>query len=207
LIVLHGQASTLIRDLAQQFKVSAVYVNRDYEPAAVARDAKRCSMHCSRMRTLRFMQFKDQVIFEQDEVLSQAGKPYGVFTPYKNAHLKQLNDFYLKPYPVDRYWHHLAKPKLNDQKFYLPNVGFPSLESMGFQRTNLAALNCPRACRAENVCLRILLRACHSTKRRETFPPSKALRIYRCICVLARCPFAILPEPLGRWAALGPKPG
>jgi deoxyribodipyrimidine photo-lyase len=40
------------------------------------------------------------VIFEKDEVLTLAGKPYGVFTPYKNMWLKTLNDFYIKPYPA-----------------------------------------------------------------------------------------------------------
>ena len=34
---------------------------------------------------------KDQVIFERDEVLTQSGKPFSVFTPYKNAWLKKLD--------------------------------------------------------------------------------------------------------------------
>jgi deoxyribodipyrimidine photo-lyase len=44
--------------------------------------------------------FKDHVIFERQEVLTLAGKPYTVFTPYKNAWLKKVDDFYLKPYPL-----------------------------------------------------------------------------------------------------------
>ena len=80
-----------------------------------------------------FHQFKDQVIFEKDEVLSLSGKPYSVFTPYKNAHLKKLDDFYLKPYPVDSYIHNLAKLEAK-----VAPTDLISLESMGFARTNLS---------------------------------------------------------------------
>jgi deoxyribodipyrimidine photo-lyase len=71
------------------------------------------------------------VIFEKDEVLTLAGKPYGVFTPYKNMWLKTVNDFYIKPYPVDAYIHNLAQ---------LTPSELPTIESMGFERTNLSAM-------------------------------------------------------------------
>jgi deoxyribodipyrimidine photo-lyase len=58
-----------------------------------------------------------------------------VFTPYKNAHLKKLNDFYLSAYPVDRYSDHLAK---SEKKF-----SDVSLEDIGFQRTNLKKMKLP----------------------------------------------------------------
>ncbi|MEZ0331423.1 MAG: deoxyribodipyrimidine photo-lyase [Methylophilaceae bacterium] len=133
LIVLHGKARDEIPKLAKSLGVEAIYSNRDYEPAAIARDvyvAKTVAQE-----NIAFHQFKDQVIFEQDEVLSLSSKPYSVFTPYKNAHLKKLNDFYLSAYPVDRYSDHLAKPEKN-----FPDI---SLESMGFQRTNLKTMKLP----------------------------------------------------------------
>jgi deoxyribodipyrimidine photo-lyase len=34
--------------------------------------------------------YKDQVIWEEQEVLTQMGKPYGVFTPYMRAWLAKL---------------------------------------------------------------------------------------------------------------------
>jgi deoxyribodipyrimidine photo-lyase len=129
LIVLHACAKEAIPALAVKLKASAVYSNRDYEPAAVARDAEVAAKLAS--HDIAFHQYKDQVIFEQDEVLTQAGKPYGVFTPYKNAHLKKLNDFYLQAYPVDRYRQHLA---ISDK------TEMPPLESMGFARTNLGEM-------------------------------------------------------------------
>ncbi len=130
--VLHGRASEQIPALAIQLKVAAVYANRDYEPMAIARDtsvAKRLAEHGVPLHL-----YKDQVLFEQDEVLSLSGKPYGVFTPYKNAHLAKLNDFYLKAYPVEQYQHAYAK---------VAAQAMPSLESLGFQRTNLKDMRLP----------------------------------------------------------------
>ncbi|MGX8882295.1 cryptochrome/photolyase family protein [Methylovorus sp. SPW-M1] len=132
LIVLHACAKEAIPALAVKLKASAVYSNRDYEPDAVARDVEVAAKLAS--HDIAFHQYKDQVIFEQDEVLTQAGKPYGVFTPYKNSHLKKLNDFYLQAYPVDRYRQHLAAADKTEM---------PILESMGFARTNLGEMKLP----------------------------------------------------------------
>jgi deoxyribodipyrimidine photo-lyase len=84
-----------------------------------------------------FQTFKDHVIFERSEVLTQMGKPYGVFTPYKNAWLQKVNDFYLKSYPVGKYIKALAaRPKA----YQLP---VPSLADIGFEATNLSSLHVP----------------------------------------------------------------
>jgi deoxyribodipyrimidine photo-lyase len=84
-----------------------------------------------------FQTFKDHVIFERSELLTQMGKPYGVFTPYKNAWLQKVNDFYLKSYPVGKYIKALAaRPKA----YQLP---VPSLADLGFEATNLSSLHVP----------------------------------------------------------------
>ena len=130
LMVLHGRASDEIPELASQLQVDAVFCNHDYEPAAIHRDAKVAARLQEENRA--FHHYKDQVIFEKDEVLTLAGKPYGVFTPYKNAWLKKINDFYLQPYPVDAYLKNLAKTT--------PPKPLPSLTSLGFKPTNLSEL-------------------------------------------------------------------
>ncbi|MBY0446635.1 MAG: deoxyribodipyrimidine photo-lyase, partial [Burkholderiales bacterium] len=98
LIIRHGIASDEIPRLVAEFKATAVYCNHDYEPAAIARDLsvaeQLASMDC------HFYSFKDQVVFEKDEVLTKTGGMYSVFTPYKRAWLAKVNDFYLKSYPV-----------------------------------------------------------------------------------------------------------
>lgn len=129
LITRYGRACELIPQLAQALNAQAVFCSRDYEPAAIARDAKVAEQLSQNGRVLR--EFKDQVIFDTDEVLTQAGKPFGVFTPYKNAWLKKLSPFYLAPYPVSRYLERLAP---------MSPQPLPSLDSMEFSRTNLNAL-------------------------------------------------------------------
>ena len=129
LITRYGRACELIPQLAHELNAQAVFCNRDYEPAAIARDAEVAEQLSQNGRVLRA--FKDQVIFDTDEVLTQAGKPFGVFTPYRNAWLKKLSAFYLTPYPVSRYLDRLAP---------MPPQPLPSLDSMGFSRTHLDAL-------------------------------------------------------------------
>ena len=132
LIVRHGSARALIPQIALEANIHAVLTNRDYEPNAVKRDAEVAASLAK--HDIEFYDFKDQVIFEKDEVLSLSNKPYSVFTPYKNAHLKKLDDYYLKPYPVDTYINNLA------QTAPTPLI---SLESMGFVRTNLSQMKLP----------------------------------------------------------------
>ena len=88
LIVRHGAAVDAIPRLAAELDAASVYANEDYEPAAIARDAAVAEALERAGRTL--LRFKDQVIFEKNEVLTLAGGIYGVFTPYKNAWLKRL---------------------------------------------------------------------------------------------------------------------
>ncbi|MES2502237.1 MAG: deoxyribodipyrimidine photo-lyase [Pseudomonadota bacterium] len=132
LIVKHGIAREIIPQLAAALQVNAVFTNRDYEPSAVKRDDDVAAALAK--NDIEFHHFKDQVIFEKDEVLSLSNKPYSVFSPYRNAALKKLNDFYLKPYPVDAYIQHLAK---------VPASELISLEAMGFARTNLSEMRLP----------------------------------------------------------------
>ena len=88
LLVRHGSAREAIPQLAAELGVRAVYVNGDYEPDAIERDAAVAAALALDGRLL--LGFKDNVIFEKNEVLTLAGGLYSVFTPYKNAWLKRL---------------------------------------------------------------------------------------------------------------------
>ena len=135
LIVRNAVAADDIPRLAHELGVQAVFANHDYEPQAIARDAKVFGALAN--EGVAFRGYKDQVIFEREEVLTQMGKPYGVFTPYKNAWLKKLDEFYLKPYPVETYASALqARPAAFRD-------GVPQLDLIGFERTNLAELKIP----------------------------------------------------------------
>ena len=135
LIVRHAWASEALPALAQQLGVQAVFANHDYEPQAIERDATILGSLAN--LGIAYQTYKDQVIFERTEVLTQMGKPYGVFTPYKNACLKKLNDFYLKSYPVETYADAIANRPADCQQ------AVPTLAEIGFEKTNLSTLKIP----------------------------------------------------------------
>ncbi len=128
LIVRHAFARQAIPELARQLQAQAVFANTDYEPQAVARDAEVEAALAA--NGCVFFSFKDQVILEKREVLSQAGTPFSVFTPYKNAWLKQLaadrGDALLAPWPVEEHAARLA-PAAS-----MPAADLPSLRELGF---------------------------------------------------------------------------
>ena len=88
LLILAGDPSVLIPELANDFKVNAVFCNHDYEPYAKNRDAK-VAKQLSKSG-IQFHSFKDQVVFEKQEILNLSGGPYKVFTPYSRAWIKKL---------------------------------------------------------------------------------------------------------------------
>jgi deoxyribodipyrimidine photo-lyase len=111
------------------------FTNHDYEPAAIERDEAVHEQLAEQNREL--ITFKDQVIFERDEILTGQGKSFTVFTPYKNAWFKQLNAFDLKPYPVEPYLSNLAPPPAGLDR------SLPTLEQLGFASSNLTDLKLP----------------------------------------------------------------
>lgn len=143
LLVRHGQASAEVGQLARQLAVQAVFANHDDEPAAQARDAQVLGQlaHLG----VVFHTFKDHVVFERQEVLTQQGRPFAVFTPYKNAWYKTLTDFHLQAYPTRRYAHALANhptehPAQHRAGQSWPEPGVPTLAELGFEATNLSSL-------------------------------------------------------------------
>jgi len=130
LIVRHGVAADEMVRLADELRVDAVFANHDYEPYAIERDAQVAAG--LRAAGRRLHTFKDQVIFERDEVLTGAGRPFSVFTPYKNAWLKTLTPFHLRSYEVQKYHAALAPPPAP--------AAIPSLQALGFKQSDLDEL-------------------------------------------------------------------
>ncbi|UCV07697.1 cryptochrome/photolyase family protein [Dechloromonas denitrificans] len=126
LIVRHGRATEEIPELARQLGVTTVFANRDYEPAAKRRDAEVATRLAA--SGIAFVHMKDQAIFDGHEVLTQAGKPFSVFTPYKNAWLKRLTAADCASWP--------------DQGRYAGRelAGVPRLDEIGFEATDLPEL-------------------------------------------------------------------
>ena len=135
LIVRYGMAREIVPQLAAELGVAAVFANHDYEPDTIARDDAVGQALARSGRTLET--FKDQVIFEKHEILTQGGSPYTVFTPYRNAWLKALTPFFVKPYPVLHHAAALAPIPKNIDHARL------TLEAMGFAKTNLSDIDLP----------------------------------------------------------------
>ena len=91
LIVQHARATDAIPNWPGELGVDAVFANRDYEPQAKARDA-RTSRPNWRRNGIGFESSGTRSIFDGPEVLTLAGKPFTVFTPYKRAWLKRLTE-------------------------------------------------------------------------------------------------------------------
>lgn len=125
LLVKFGSPEKVWPELIKTYQVKAVYANHDYEPYAIKRDDGLAEY--LRSEEIPFYTYKDQVIFEQTEVVKADGKPYTVFTPYYKQWLQKLDAFYVKAYPTERYFKNL---------FQTPALPFPALQDIGFEETN-----------------------------------------------------------------------
>lgn len=83
LIVRRGKSEIELPKLCHEIKAEAVFCNRRYEPYADARDER--IFNALNGAGVGFEIFKDSVIWEEREVLTQAEKPFTVFTPYSRA--------------------------------------------------------------------------------------------------------------------------
>lgn len=165
LIVCHGRAVAEIAALAQCLNVQAVYASHDDEPQSLARDAQVRDALAATGRA--FHTGKDHVVFERSEVLTQVGKPYGVFTPYKNAWLKRLEPGDLQPHDVAAHSHSLAPIPAECRRPH------PSLGDIGFEPTNLHALPIPTGARGGQALLSDFLQRIDAYEDTRNFPAVK----------------------------------
>jgi deoxyribodipyrimidine photo-lyase len=125
LLIKHAAPEKAWAEVLTEYTVKNVFTNHDYEPYAAERDDALAEF--LRSEEIRLQTYKDQVIFEKDEVVKADGKPYTVFTPYFRQWMLKLNDFYLKAYPVEKYLKNLFQTK---------TLSFPSLGSLGFEKSD-----------------------------------------------------------------------
>lgn len=121
-IVRYGTPLEVFKQLLQEYTIEKVYTNHDYEPYAIKRDAEIASL--LQEHAIPFISYKDQVIFEKQEVVKDDGTPYTIFTPYSKKWRTKLDRYYLSSYPTHKYAH----------SFYTGvKEAFPSLSSIGFE--------------------------------------------------------------------------
>ena len=165
LIVRHGRAQDEVPRLAFELGVDKVFANRDYEPDAIVRDSQVAQQLAA--QGVGYEDFKDQVIFERDEVLTQAGKPFSVFTPYRNAWLKAVDAFQLRSYPVSSYAQRLAPKPAGES--------LPALADIGFEPTNLVELHMPLGMSGGRQLFEDFTKRIERYKRARDFPAVKGV--------------------------------
>lgn len=126
--IFHGKPLDIFSKLVDQFSIRSVYTNRDYEPYATSRDQE-ISDFLS-VKNIVFKTFKDQVIFETNEITKADGNPYVVYTPYSRKWLEN----YTTPemYPSET---------LLDRCIQNKKLSFLSLEDIGFKPTKIPVPN------------------------------------------------------------------
>ncbi len=122
----YGTPVEVFERIATQFDLKAVYTNTDYEPYAIKRDTEVKKLLAT--KNISFHTFKDQVIFEYDEVLKSDKSPYTVFTPYSRFWKAKINSQNIEAFPSE---------KLLENLFKTPVLRFPELHDIGFQSTGI----------------------------------------------------------------------
>jgi deoxyribodipyrimidine photo-lyase len=121
----HGKPIDIYKQLAIDYDIKEVYTNHDYEPYAKERDNEIAQF--LKAQHIAFNTFKDQVIFEKDEVVKKDGLPYKVYTPYMKLWKAQFRLQPLEIYDTESNFGNL----INENEF--PNL---SLSEIGFKRSN-----------------------------------------------------------------------
>jgi deoxyribodipyrimidine photo-lyase len=122
--VIHASPQEAYEQLAEQYDIQAIYCNHDYEKYAGIRDGSIQSW--AKQRGIEFSTYKDQVIFEKNEVLSGQNTPYTVFTPYSRKWKERLAQNAIQVFPSETL-----------QNYVNFTEELPSLESLGFTNAGL----------------------------------------------------------------------
>lgn len=130
LAIYYGKPMDIYNKLIEDYNIDTVFTNHDYEPYATERDAEIKNLLSE--NDISFKTFKDQVIFEKDEVIKSDGKPYLVYTPYMKTWKEKFKSIELEIINTDNYFENFIKNK------HLPNL---SLSDIGFKKSSQKIAN------------------------------------------------------------------
>jgi deoxyribodipyrimidine photo-lyase len=124
LLVLKGDPEKVWKKLIVSYEINSVYINKDYEPYSISRDLKIESL--LRKSGIPLLRHKDQVIFEEREILKSDLNPYTLFTPFRNKWLLKFKTLELQVNNHD----------LNRNKRFLNGeISRETLEEFGFRKS------------------------------------------------------------------------
>lgn len=124
LLCLKGKPEKVWKKLITQYDINQVYINKDYEPYAIGRDQQ--IKELLEKNGIELHAFKDQVVFEENEILKGDGTPYTIYTPYKNKWLLAFEEKYTQP---------IASSPL--ENLFAIKHDFPTIEQIGFVKSKI----------------------------------------------------------------------
>ncbi|MCD0478179.1 DNA photolyase family protein [Chryseobacterium sp. LC2016-29] len=120
----HGKPLEIIKEIISEFDVETVFCNRDYEPQAIKRDKEIYDF--LQKNNVEFKGFKDQVIFEKNEIVKNDGLPYTVYTPYSKKWKEKFSQTEI---------HSTQTHFENFYSFKAKNIH--NLKDIGFEKTDM----------------------------------------------------------------------
>jgi deoxyribodipyrimidine photo-lyase len=119
----YGTPALIFAQLLSKYSISTVFANHDYEPYALERDHQVKLLLAE--KGVLFRTFKDQVVFEKNEVVKPDGEPYTIFTPYSCKWLEKLNTNaeHIHCWNSSDYFHNFFEADTN-RKLALSDIGF-----------------------------------------------------------------------------------
>ncbi|WP_299890831.1 deoxyribodipyrimidine photo-lyase [uncultured Lacinutrix sp.] len=123
-----GEPEKIFRTLVEQYTIDTVYTNHDYEPYAIARDKAIETLLTS--KKIAFKSYKDQVIFERNDIVKKDGTAYKVYTPFSRVWLDTYKREGITFYPSETLLNNTLKSNT------LPNL---SLNAIGFTESKIKA--------------------------------------------------------------------
>lgn len=122
LLVFYGEPLQILKSLHTQFSYSKIFTNHDYEPYPRRRD--RQVLDWANLEGVDFFTFKDQVIFEKSDIMTDQGKPYTVYTPYKKKWLSRLQETHLQTHPSEKLLENFWKSSQSQKLVSLKDLNF-----------------------------------------------------------------------------------
>ena len=128
--IYHGKPIEVFESLIKKYPIASVFTNHDYEPYAIKRDQEIKELLSS--ENINFNSFKDQVIFEKNEITKKDGNPYVVYTPYSKK--------WMEAYEQINHTHYTSEDLLS-QLYTQSKAKELTLEELGFEETNTPIKN------------------------------------------------------------------
>lgn len=131
LMIYHDYPNKVFRSIISENDILNVYTNHDYEPYSKFRDYE--IENICKENKIKFKSYKDQVIFEKDEIQKENGTPYLVFTPYSKAWKKKFESSMINNHSINNYKSNFKK--INDKQDPI------KLDDLGFNKTDVIILD------------------------------------------------------------------